>query len=102
VDDQTQELIKENIRLTRENNRLLRKLWRVEVFSFWSKILFIIIMIGVPLLIYQYFLADVLHDTLDTYQSLMSSAEHIQSTAENFSLSSVLGALEQLGTKAVE
>lgn len=93
MDEETQDLIKENIRLTRENNRLLRKLWRAEVLGFWSKMLFIAIMVGVPVLVYRYYLADVVTDLWNTYQGVLRGVEDISQLPDQISLSAVIESL---------
>lgn len=42
--------------LMQENNRLLKKVYRYEVISFWSKILWLALLIGVPFALYYYIL----------------------------------------------
>lgn len=47
-------LLKENIELTRENNRFLRKLHRDAVISIWIRVLWIAVLIGIPFILYFY------------------------------------------------
>ncbi|MBP9760409.1 MAG: hypothetical protein KBD24_03550 [Candidatus Pacebacteria bacterium] len=95
MDEETTDLLKENIRLTRENNRLLHKLWRAEIWRFWSKLLVLIIMIGVPVLVYRYYLADVVEELWHTYQGVLQGVENIRQIPEQVSLSAVLESLEK-------
>ena len=95
MDEETQELVKENIRLTRENNRLLKKLWSAEVMSFWSRLFFIAIMIGLPVLIYKYYLADTVGSIKELYKD-------VQAIPDDFSLSAVLESVKARGNELVE
>ncbi|MBP9749375.1 MAG: hypothetical protein KBD21_01445 [Candidatus Pacebacteria bacterium] len=94
-EEEMQDLIKENIRLTRENNRLLRKLWRAELWSFWSKLLITLVMIGVPVLIYRYYLADVMQDLWYSYDQVLQGVEKIEQLPEQLPISAVLESVEQ-------
>jgi hypothetical protein len=94
MDEDTVELTKENIRLTRENNRLLRKLWRVEVFGFWSKVLFVAILIGIPVLVYQYYLADVLVEVRRGYEGILEDVGKLKEIPERLSISTVIESIE--------
>jgi predicted acyl esterase len=73
-----EELLHENLRLAEENNRLLHKLWRAEVTSFWSKILFYVILVGVPVFVYQYYLDGYVQQMRSTYDSLRTTAEQVK------------------------
>ncbi len=54
--DDGDRLLRENIELARENNRLLRKLWRSTVIDFWIKLLWYAVLIGLPFALYFYVL----------------------------------------------
>lgn len=95
MDPQTEKLIRENARLTKENNRLLKKLWRAEVFGIWSKVLFAAILIGVPVLIYQYYLSDVIVDLRAMYEGIQQDIDQVKNLSESFSLGSVIEAVEK-------
>lgn len=66
----TEDLIKEDIRIARDNNRLLRKLWRAQVFNFWSRLVFIAVLIGVPVFVYRVYLSDYVVHFKDAYYQL--------------------------------
>ncbi len=53
-------ILQENNRLVEENNSLLRKMRRNAIIGFWVKLIWIIIIIGGPLLIYWYVLQPIL------------------------------------------
>lgn len=94
MNEEMQDLIKENIRLTRENNRLLRKLWRAELWSFWSKMFFMAVMVGVPVLIYRYYLADVVQDLWHTYDQVLEGVEQLEQLPARIPVSTILDGLD--------
>ena len=48
--------IRNNQRLISENNRLLKKIYRNALWSFWIKILWFVVLIGLPFALYFYIL----------------------------------------------
>jgi len=72
-----QDLVKENTRLTRENNRLLKKLWRAHVLSFWSRVLFLVVIVGLPIVAYRYFLADYIAEVRDNVDAVQEKIERL-------------------------
>ena len=49
-------LLKENARLTKENNEMLHKMLRYDIITFWIRLAWYGILIGLPFAIYFYFL----------------------------------------------
>jgi len=95
MDPKSEKLLHENARLVKENNKLLKKLWRAEVFGFWSKLLFVAILIGVPVLIYQYYLADVLVDLRTMYEGIQQDIDQVRGLSDSFSLGAVIESMEE-------
>jgi Trk-type K+ transport system membrane component len=65
-------LILENQRLLGENNKLLKKLYRNAVITFWIRLLWIGIVIGLPFLIYFYLVEpyfEAFGSSFSTFQS---------------------------------
>jgi len=79
---QVERLLKENHRLLRENNKLLKKMRRAAIFGFWSKILFYVILIGVPYLIYRYYLQEPFDEIQNTYEELKNNVAELQNLPE--------------------
>ncbi|MCD5381511.1 MAG: hypothetical protein LR008_02955 [Candidatus Pacebacteria bacterium] len=48
------ELMLENQRLLTENNELLKKIRKASLWSFWIRIVWILVILGVPLVVYFY------------------------------------------------
>jgi|GEM_PF-2067046 len=90
TDEDLEDLLKKNIRLTRENNKLLRKLWHASVFGFWSKVLFTAILIGVPFLLYQYVLVNYVNQARSTYQGFVEKLNQFKELPSSASVSSVI------------
>ena len=49
-------LLRENITLAQENNLLLKKLHRNALWTFWVRILWYVLLIGLPFVVYFFFL----------------------------------------------
>ena len=67
-----EELLEENIKLTQENNRLLRKIRRSELMQTWSTILFYAMVIGIPVLLYRYYFEDYYNTLQRVYEQIKS------------------------------
>ena len=93
TDEELDDLVRENIKLTKQNNKLLRKLWRSQILGFWSRILFFAIIIGVPVILYQYFLVDYVGQVRTTIEEFQGNLNAIKELPENISLSSVIEAV---------
>lgn len=49
-------LLEQNTELVKENNRLLKKIYRNELISIWIKIIWFVLLIGMPFALYFYVL----------------------------------------------
>lgn len=68
------ELILENTRIVKENNKLLRKIHRNGLVEFWVRICWYILLIGLPFALYFYVLEPyftVMGSSYDTLQARM-------------------------------
>jgi len=74
-------LIRENIKIAEDNNRLLRKIVSASRWARIFKLLYWVVIIGSMIGIY-YYIQPILLDLLDTYDGLLSSAQSIQRTGE--------------------
>ena len=102
MDEERVELMKENIRLTKENNKLLRKLWKAEKWGFWTRILTFAILIGIPVLVYQYYLSDVFTDLQGVYEDILDVGDTVKEIPEQLSVSAVIGSLEERGRELID
>ncbi len=59
MDDDLRSLLEENIRLAKDNNRLLRSMRRAAIIGFFGRVLFWVIILGVPAYLYLTYLAPV-------------------------------------------
>lgn len=50
------ELLKENARLAKENNEMLSKMYRYDMITFWIRLVWYGMLVGLPFAIYFYFL----------------------------------------------
>ena len=66
--------MKEVARLTKENNRLLKKMRRAQVWGFVSRLVVLLFALGLPVLVYFYFLQPFVGDLMQTYGALQEGA----------------------------
>ena len=55
---------------------------RASIIGFWSKVLFYVILIGGPYLIYRYYLQEPFNDMLSTFDELKSDVADIKELPE--------------------
>lgn len=67
-------LLRENARLIKENNRLLRKMRRAQVWGLAARMVALLLVLGLPVLVYYYFLQPLLGDLAQTYGALREGA----------------------------
>ncbi len=63
------EILREQNKLIEANNQLLHKIHRYEMVSFWSKMLWFVVLIGVPIIIYYFFLEPYTTSVLETIKN---------------------------------
>jgi hypothetical protein len=87
--------MKELLELTRDNNKLLRKMRRHAIFGNVTRLIYWAIIFGVPVVLYYYFLQPYLGDLMNTYDSVKGGAESIQNIGNQ--AEGLGGLLEQFG-----
>jgi len=70
-------LVQENLRLVRENNKLLRKMHRAHLVDVWFRILLLLVAIGAPIFIYQYYLEDFVKSAWSTYEEFRTNLNSV-------------------------
>ena len=70
-------LLNENLRLSRENNKLLKKMRKAHLVDVWFRILLLLIAVGAPIFIYQYYLEDFVDSAWSTYQELRMELNNV-------------------------
>lgn len=86
MEEETKRMLKENLELSRENNKILRKMHRNAVFGTFLRILWYAFIIGVPIFIYFQFLDSYLEQLLDVYSGLQSGAENAREIGGQLSI----------------
>ncbi len=84
-DDELKRLVLQNIELTRENNRLLRKLRRAEITRTIFSVFYWLAIILIPLYIYYAYLGPYLADLRASYEEIKGQAEKMQNVPEGLS-----------------
>jgi Tfp pilus assembly protein PilO len=77
-DREVERLLKENLRLTRENNKLLKKIRRSHTWALIMRIVFVLLVIGVPYILYQLYFKDTVDEFMATYQGLQEDVQDIK------------------------
>jgi hypothetical protein len=69
--------VKELLELTRDNNKLLRKMRRHAIFGNVTRLIYWAVIFGVPVILYYYFLQPYMGQILDTYSGIQSGVEGV-------------------------
>lgn len=83
--------LKEILELTRENNRLLRKMYRNAVIGNILRVLWLTVIIGVPVYLYLTFLQPYIQDLSEAYEGVQTQLQELQEIPEG-----IKGFLEKL------
>ena len=70
--------VKTILKLVKENNRLLRKMRRNAIIGNILRIIWWAVLIGLPIILYYYYLQPYVDQFVETYQGLQSGVENIQ------------------------
>ncbi len=90
MEEETKRLLKENLELSRENNKILRKIRRSAIVGNIMRLFYWAFIIGVPVFLYFQFLEPYLAQLLDVYSGLQSGAENVQEVGEQLPIFSKL------------
>lgn len=85
-DMDVEELLRVNIRLTQENNKLLKKMRRDARFSFWMRILFFLVISGSAYYAYHFYLEDYLNQIIEMYNNLQKGVDTVKAIPTKFGL----------------
>lgn len=71
-------LLQEILEVSKDNNRRLRKIHRASLWGTFFRIVWWIVILGIPVLLYYYFFQPYMERLLDAYQGVQSGAERFQ------------------------
>ena len=57
---------------------MLKKMNRARIFSFWSKLIFYALIIGIPYLVYKYYLEESFNELVGAYEDLKSEVAEVK------------------------
>lgn len=77
--------MKELLKLTKENNNLLRKMRRQAIIGNIMRLVYWAIIIGGPVVIYYYYLQPYLGQLIETYSGIQSGVQNVGDQAKEFS-----------------
>jgi uncharacterized membrane protein len=72
-----EELLMQNSELIAENNKLLKKIHRNGVWSFWTRIIWYVVMIGLPFALYFYVLEPYFTALGSSYETFSAGMQEI-------------------------
>ncbi len=78
--DEIKSMLKKNLALTKDNNRLLRKIRRNAVIGGIFKLVWFAVIIGLPVVLYYYVLQPYISQVTDTYAQIGGGIEDIKNT----------------------
>jgi len=77
-------LLQENLRIARENNKMLKKIRSAHLIDVWFRILLLLVAVGAPIFVYQYYLKDYIDGALDSYQQFKTNIEKVSELPASF------------------
>ena len=83
-DDDVRRLLRQNLKLSEENNRMLRKLRRDAVIGSILRIFWFAAIIGVPVYLYFAFLQPYLATLTEAYEGFRAEVQGLEEIPENF------------------
>jgi hypothetical protein len=78
------DLMKENIRLARENNKLLRKMRRDAIVGRFVKLIMLAVIIATPFVLYYYFVEPYVAEMRETYAELQGNLDTVEQLKNEF------------------
>ncbi len=87
TNDDIKELLEQNLRVTKENNHLLRALRRAAMYRFLGRILFWAIVLGIPAYLYVSFVSPLFFGNAtqrnEAWQNLLNTSNISTQTVQN-------------------
>lgn len=93
MDQDIHQLLRKNLELTEENNRLLRKMRRGAILGWVGKLIWLAALIGVPVYLYITFLAPIMEQFLGAAQTAQDVGIKVQGLQDQFKNGDVEGIL---------
>lgn len=78
MDQEIKDLLQKNLELSRENNKLLRKMRRASIYGGIVKVIWWAIIFGVPVYLYFAFLQPYLVELIEVYESISDGVDNVQ------------------------
>lgn len=79
LEDETRRLLRKNLDINKENNKLLKKLHRSAVIASVLRIVYIAIILGVPVLLYYYIALPYINELNEVYIGVTEDVDKLQS-----------------------
>jgi len=85
-ENEIKELLRANLKLSHENNKMLRKMRRDSLIGFWIRILFFCLIAWGSYYTYQHYLGVYMDQVLDMYSSLQEDVDMFKTLPEKIKL----------------
>jgi len=83
VDEEVKQLLRQNLELTQENNKLLKKARRARTWGVIFRVLWWAIILGLPFILYFYFLESYVGDIVETYTGFKGGVDSVNQVNNN-------------------
>jgi len=85
-DMDVEELLRVNIKLTQENNKLLKKMRRAGILNFWMRILFFLVIAGAAYYAYRNYLEEYVVELKGMYEELQEGVDSAKTFSDKFKM----------------
>ncbi len=97
MNPEERQMLQETLRLSQENNHLLHKVRRSAAISNIMQLVYWALILGLPVVLYFYFLQPYVEQTLQYYKNIQGGAEQAQGAVEQLKNSGIGDILKNLG-----
>lgn len=98
IENETRKLLQENIEISRENNKLLKKLHRGAIISSILRIVYVAVIVGAPVFLYYTFLQPYFAELSEAYEGVKGDVNTLQSVGGRI-FEAISSFFEKLGVK---
>ncbi len=86
MNEDLEELIRENIKLTKANNKLLRKMHRGHIYSILFRVVFFLVVSGASWYIYKNYIEDYFVQIQNMYEGVQKDVNSLKDIPSKFHL----------------
>ncbi len=87
TDEDIDDLVRINIELTKENNKMLKAMRRSHRWSVFFKFVWLVVLVGAPVVVYYLYLQPYVEEAQALYFEVQQNLEQMRQVQENFQAS---------------